>query len=162
ALDCGINFVDSAEMYGGGQSETQLGELLKGRRNKMVVATKFGGRSDPATPVAKGSRAYIREAVERSLARLQTDYIDLYYIHFPDARTPMLETLHTMNDLIHEGKVRYIGACNHAAWQLVDADWIAKTNNLLPFTATQNEYSLLNRTVEADIRPVALKHGLGV
>ncbi|MGH2520062.1 MAG: aldo/keto reductase, partial [Chloroflexota bacterium] len=148
ALECGINFIDSAELYGGGESERMLGEVLKGRRQHVVVATKFGrgGMRMPGMPAglvspeAHGSRQYVRHAVEDSLKRLQTDYIDLYYLHFPDPRTPMEETLEALTELVREGKVRYIGTCNHSAWQLVEADWIARTHNLARFIATQNSY----------------------
>ena len=170
ALECGINFIDSAELYGGGESERMLGEVLKGRRQQVVVATKFGKGgmrlpgmpAGPVSPEAHGSRQYVRHAVEDSLKRLQTDYIDLYYLHFPDPRTPMEETLEALTELVREGKVRYIGTCNHSAWQLVEADWIARTHNLTRFIATQNGYSLLDRGLERDITPAAVKYGLGI
>ncbi len=171
AIEVGVNFIDTAEAYGNGASEKVLGEVLKGRREQVVLATKFGlmyrpgmgpAPTGPAAIDARGSRKNVRRAVEASLQRLQTDYIDLYYLHFPDSQTPMDETLEAMNELIREGKVRYIGTCNHAAWQLADADWIARTRNLNRFVATQNNYSLLERSLEQDITPVALKYGIGI
>ena len=125
----GVTFIDTAEIYGGdGASERMLGEALKGRREKVVLATKFG-HFQRAADNAPGSRRNMRRAVEASLTRLQTDYIDLYYLHFPDPVTPIAETLAAFTELIAEGKLRYIATCNFAAWQLVEAEWTARTEH---------------------------------
>jgi len=129
ALDCGVTLVDTADIYGNrGGSEELLGQVLAGRREHVVLATKFGMDMGNGT-VARGSRSYIRRAVEASLRRLQTDYIDLYQYHAPDGVTPLEETLATLDDLITGGKVRYIGSSNFAGWQVADADWIAQTQH---------------------------------
>jgi aryl-alcohol dehydrogenase-like predicted oxidoreductase len=135
----------------------------------MIVATKFGrpaarpGMPAPAgPPQTSGSRRYIREAVERSLRALQTDYIDLYYQHFPDPQTPIAETLMAMDELVREGKVRYIGACNQAPWQVVEAYWTAKELGINHFIANQTHYSLLERGAEKEQLPVSAKYGIGV
>src|SRR6188472_1420144 len=132
AIDAGVTFLDTADMYGKdpGLSETLMGEALRGRRDEVVLATKFGhfGR-DMGYPItgSKGSRRYIRRAVEASLTRLQTDWIDLYQLHTPDPVTPIEETLGALTELVHEGKVRYIGCSNFAGWQVADADWTSRT-----------------------------------
>jgi aryl-alcohol dehydrogenase-like predicted oxidoreductase len=167
ALDLGVNMFDTADSYGNpvGRSEKLLGSALGRRRDKAIIATKFGsdlgGENGPDWG-ARGSRRYIIRAVEASLRRLNTDYIDLYQIHWPDPRTPLEETLDALNDLIREGKVRYIGCSNYAGWQVADAAWIAKTRNLAPFVSAQNQYSLLNRDAERDVVPACERFGLGV
>ncbi len=169
ALDVGITLFDTADMYGAfgahgtfGGSEEFLGDGLGARRKDVVIATKFAGMMD-ATGLPKGaSRRYIMSAVEASLARLKTDWIDLYQLHFPDTQTPIEETLRALDDLIHQGKVRYIGCSNLAAWQMVEAQWTAREGNLNPFIATQNEYSLLVRDVEREVMPVAAAYGMGM
>lgn len=167
ALDCGVTLFDTADIYGGdGASELVLGELLEGRRDQVVLATKFGHPSfdmhyGPAAG-AKGGRAYIRRAVAGSLRRLRTDYIDLYQLHMPDGETPMLETLVALHELVVEGKVRYIGHSNLSGWQLAEADHLAREHNLTRFISAQNNWSLLERQVEADLVPAAQHYGVGV
>ncbi|HEU5485042.1 MAG TPA: aldo/keto reductase [Microlunatus sp.] len=161
AIDQGITLFDTADVYGNaGGSETLLGEALRGRRDEVVVATKFGmdmGGANGPDWGARGSRRYIRTAVENSLRRLQTDWIDLYQYHRPDEHTPIEETLGTLTDLVTEGKVRYIGSSNLTGWQAVDADWTARTGGYEAFISAQNEYSWLNRGVEKELLP-ALEH----
>ncbi len=162
ALDCGVTLVDTADIYGNrGGSEELLGQVLAGRRESVVLATKFGMDMGEGT-VARGSRKYIRRAVEASLHRLQTDYIDLYQYHEPDGITPLEETLATLDDLVTEGKVRYIGSSNFAGWQISDADWIARTQHQARFVSAQNQYSLLHRDAEREIVPSCVNHGVGV
>jgi aryl-alcohol dehydrogenase-like predicted oxidoreductase len=162
AFDAGVTFIDTAELYGiDGSAEIMLGEALRCRpRDKVVLATKFG-HVRQAPDNAGGSRRNVRLTVEGSLRRLQTDYIDLYYLHFPDPKTPIAETLRALTELIAEGKVRYIGVCNIAAWQLVEAEWTARTIGLERFIACQERYSLIDRGVEADLIPACLKYGIG-
>jgi aryl-alcohol dehydrogenase-like predicted oxidoreductase len=163
ALDAGITLLDTSDSYGA--SEEILGELLAGRRDEIVLATKFGsnlrGANGPDWD-ARASRRYIRRAVERSLTRLRTDWIDLYQLHWPDAQTPMAETLAALTELVHEGKVRYIGCSNLTPWQVADADWIARSNGFERFISAQNEYSLLERGVEAELVPACEHYGLGI
>jgi len=165
AIDEGITLLDTAESYGGnGASELALGEVLKGRRDKVVLATKFGGADMGYGPAAgaKGSRAYIKLAVEKSLTRLQTDYIDLYQQHTPDPRTPIDETLAALDDLVTEGKVRYLGHSNFAGWQIADAAHTALSSGRTPFISAQNHWSLLERDAEQEVVPAAGHFGLGV
>jgi aryl-alcohol dehydrogenase-like predicted oxidoreductase len=167
AIDEGITLFDTAEMYGtDGGSELALGEILPGRRDKVVLATKFGHqRHDmgygPAAG-AKGGRGYIRLAVEKSLKRLRTDYIDLYQLHTPDPSTPIEETIAALHELVQEGKVRYIGHSNLSGWQLADAAHQAARAGQTPFISAQNHWSLLERGPEADVVPAAVHFGLGV
>jgi aryl-alcohol dehydrogenase-like predicted oxidoreductase len=161
AIDAGITLFDTADVYGNaGGSETLLGRALGTRRSEVIVATKFGmdmGGTNGPDWGSRGSRRYIRIAVEASLRRLQTDWIDLYQLHRPDPNTPLEETLAALNELVTEGKVRYIGSSNFSGWQAVDADWIARTSGFEAFISAQNEYSWLNREVEAELVP-ALEH----
>ena len=161
AIDAGVNLFDTADIYGGaGGSETLLGAALKGKRDQVVLATKFGadmkGTNGPDWGV-RGSRRYIRLAVEASLRRLQTDWIDLYQMHLPDPQTPIEETLAVLTDLVQEGKVRYLGSSNFAGWQVLDADWTARSAGLETFVSDQSEYSWLSRGIEAELVP-ALEH----
>ena len=166
ARDSGVTLLDTADTYGGqGASEALLGEALEGQRDHFVVATKFGMSMDGLYGEdfdARGSRRYLRRAVEGSLRRLRTDHIDLYQLHRPDPNTPIEETLATLTDLVHEGKIGYLGCSNFAAWQLTDADWIARTSGLERFVSVQNRYSLLDRTVEAEVAPAAEHLGVGI
>lgn len=162
ALDLGISLFDTADFYGKGQSEEFLGDALGAKRKDIVIATKFGMPMGEGEYSGGGSRRYIRQAVEASLRRLKTDYIDLYQLHFPDPKTPMIETLRALSELVREGKVRYIGSSNLSGWQLVEADWLAKTNNLEPFISAQNHYNLLERHIERDLIPAAQAYGVGV
>jgi len=167
AIDSGINFFDTADMYGGrfGLSETLLGEALRGRRDEVVIATKFG-HNDFGSPIenwgAKASRRYIRWAVEASLERLQTDWIDLYQLHTPSPLVPVDETLAALDELVQAGKVRYVGHSNFAAWQLVEADYVARELGSTRFVSAQNEYSLLVRDAERELLPAAERYGVGL
>ncbi|MHA6668810.1 aldo/keto reductase [Homoserinimonas sp. A447] len=166
AIDAGVTFFDTADIYGAerGLSETLMGNSLAGRRDDVVLATKFGMEMDGlAGPEweARGSRRYIRRAVEASLRRLQTDWIDLYQLHQPDPLTPIEETLATLDDLITEGKVRYIGHSNLAGWQVAEAEFTAQLNGHPKFISAQNEYSLIVRDAELDLLPAVRAYGLG-
>ena len=162
AIDAGITLFDTADVYGNkGGSEELLGEALRGRRDQVVVATKFGapmGDGERAT----GSRRYIRKAVEASLRRLGTDRIDLYQVHVPDSNTPIDETLAALDDLVREGKVLYAGSSNFAAWQVIDAEWVARSSHRTRFVSAQNEYSLVERSVEAELVPACVHAGIGI
>jgi aryl-alcohol dehydrogenase-like predicted oxidoreductase len=166
ALDEGITLFDTAESYGGGQSEAFLGEVLKGRRDQVVLATKFGHRNarENFGPAAgsTGGRGYIMRAVEQSLRRLRTDYIDLYQIHMPDPATPIEETLIALGDLVAQGKVRYIGHSNFSGWQIADAAFVARELGTTGFVSAQNHWSLLERDAEAEVVPAALHYRVGV
>jgi aryl-alcohol dehydrogenase-like predicted oxidoreductase len=160
ALEQGITFFDTANTYGRGQSEEYLGEVLQGRRDQVVLATKFGmDMGDGKGP--RGSRDYIQQAVQASLRRLRTDAIDVYWYHRPDGQTPIAETLETLDELVHAGTVRAIGASNFDAAQIEEADSTARERGLTPFTAVQNEYSLLVREAEDDALPACERLGLG-
>jgi aryl-alcohol dehydrogenase-like predicted oxidoreductase len=167
AIDEGITLFDTADMYGkDGGSELALGEALAGRRDKVVLATKFGHQGadmgyGPAAG-AKGGRKYIRLAVEKSLARLRTDHIDLYQLHTPDPLTPIDETIAALDELVTEGKVRYIGHSNLSGWQLADAAHTALAGGRTPFVSSQNHWSLLERDAERELVPAARHFGLGV
>jgi aryl-alcohol dehydrogenase-like predicted oxidoreductase len=167
AMDAGITMLDTADTYGdGGASEELLGEVLAGRREQVVLATKFGHQGydmgyGPAAG-AKGGRAYIRRAIEASLRRLRTDYIDLYQLHTPDPVTPVAETLAALTELVTEGKVRYLGNSNFTGWQIADAAHVARAAGTAPFVSAQNHWSLLEREVEAEVLPAARHFGLGV
>ena len=166
AIDSGITFFDTADIYGAerGLSETLMGNALAGRRDDIVLATKFGmdmaGIAGPDWE-ARGSRRYIRRAVEASLRRLQTDWIDLYQLHQPDPLTPIEETLATLDDLISEGKVRYIGHSNLAGWQIAEAEFTARLGAHPKFVSAQNEYSLIVRDAELEVLPAVRAYGLG-
>jgi aryl-alcohol dehydrogenase-like predicted oxidoreductase len=163
ALDLGINLFDTADIYGGyGGSETVLGDVLGERRKKIVLATKFGMAMNDAGTLKGAARGYVMAAVEGSLRRLRTDWIDLYQIHQPDPLTPIEETLRALEDLVQQGKVRCIGASNFPAWQVVDAQWTARANRLHGFVCCQDEYSLLARDPERELIPAMKAHGLSL
>lgn len=163
ALDNGINFFDTADIYGSGQSESFLGEAIKGMdRSKIIIATKFANPMGEGDMMRGASRRYIMNAVDASLTRLGTDYIDLYQQHVPDATTPIEETLRTLDDLVRAGKVRYLGNSNFSGWQIADADWTAKHFGLNRFATAQNLYSLLDRRLEKDVVPACQHYGLGI
>ena len=167
AQDVGVTLLDNADIYGDppGGSEELLGEALKGRRDEFVLATKFGMDMRGANGEdhgVRGSRRYVRRAVEASLRRLQTDHIDLYQLHEPDDVTPIEETLSALDDLVREGKVRYVGCSNFAGWQVADADWTARSAGLERFVSVQNRYSLLDRSLEEEVVPACEQFGLGV
>ena len=167
AIEAGVTLLDTADTYGGdGRSEEILGEVLAGRRDQVVLATKFGHQAadmgyGPAAG-AKGGRAYIRRAVEHSLRRLQTDYIDLYQIHTPDPQTPIEETLAALSELVRAGLVRYIGHSNFSPVQMASAAAAAERDGFVPFISAQNHWSLLERHAELEIVPAAMTFNLGV
>lgn len=164
ALELGVNLFDVADVYGDrGKSEEYLGRALGRRRPEVIVATKFAGpMSTERDDMRGGSRRYIMQAVEASLERLDTDYIDLYQIHFYDSSTPVEETLRALDDLVHQGKVRYIGCSNYNGWQITDAEWTARSANITRYISAQNRYSLLTRDIEKDVVPACEKFGLGI
>jgi aryl-alcohol dehydrogenase-like predicted oxidoreductase len=162
ALDVGINLLDTADVYGEGQSEDMLGQILGPRRKDVILATKFASALGGAAGGPFASRGYIMGAVEASLKRLKTDWIDLYQVHWPDPRTPMEETLRTLDDLVRHGKVRYIGISNHPAWKVADAQWLAQHYNLNHFVSCQDEYSLLVRGAEKELIPAMRNFGMGL
>jgi aryl-alcohol dehydrogenase-like predicted oxidoreductase len=161
ALAEGVTFLDTADIYGGqGGSEKLLGQVLRGRRDQVVLATKFGmDMGDGKGP--RGSPEYIRQAIDASLRRLQTDVVDVYWYHEPDGVTPIVETLLALDELVQAGKVRAIGASNFSAEQIREADDAAEEHSLTPFVAIQNEYSLLVRGAERDVLPLCERMGLG-
>jgi aryl-alcohol dehydrogenase-like predicted oxidoreductase len=166
ALDEGVTLFDTSDSYGA--SEARLGEILEGKRDDIVLATKFGsdvrrlGGDNGVDWGARGSRRYVRRAVESSLRNLRTDWIDLYQLHRPDPATPIEETLSALDDLVREGKVRYLGSSNFTGWQVADADWVARTRGLQRFVSAQNEYSWLNRDIEDDLVPALEHYGVGL
>jgi aryl-alcohol dehydrogenase-like predicted oxidoreductase len=162
AIGAGINFFDTADIYGNRESEVQLGRALAGRRHDVVVATKFGIQTGPGPNQRGGSRGYIMAAVDASLKRLGTDYIDLYQMHRPDAETPIEETLRALDDLVRAGKVRYLGSSNYSGWQIADADWTARSRGLDRFVTAQNHLSLLERGAEAEVLPACRRFGVGM
>lgn len=167
AVDAGITLFDVADIYGGtpGLSEETLGRCLEGRRDDVLIGTKFGmdmhGANGPDFG-ARGSRRYIRRAVEASLRRLKTDYIDLYQYHRPDGVTPIEETLAALDELVREGKIRYIGSSNFAGWQVVEADYVARAAGGARFVSAQNHYNLLHRDPEDELVPACQAYGVGI
>lgn len=159
AIDAGITLFDTADIYGGTKSEEFLGKALGKRRHEIVLATKFGMQVGQDPKKRGGSRKWIMQAVEDSLRRLGTDYIDLYQHHQPDPDTPVDETLRALDDLVTQGKVRYIGNSNYTGWQIADADWTAAGQTR--FVSAQNEFSLLKRDVEREVLPACEHFGLG-
>ncbi len=163
ALDLGVTFFDCGDVYGRrGGSETILGEVLGTRRKDIVLVTKFGRPMDNEGKLRGGSRRYIMSAVEASLKRLKTDWIDLYQYHLVDPLTPIEETLRALDDLVRQGKVRYIGCSHMPAWQVVDSAWTSRTNNLNAFIACEDEYSLICRRIEDELIPAMTAHGIGL
>ena len=163
ALDVGITLLDTADTYGPeGLSEEYIGKALQGHRRDVVLATKFASPMGEGPMHSGASRRYIMNAVEDSLRRLDTDYIDLYQVHFPDPGTPLEETLRALDDLVRDGKVRYIGCSNFAGWQIAASHYIAEAHHLTPFISAQPQYNLLDRSVEREIVPACKEFGLGV
>jgi aryl-alcohol dehydrogenase-like predicted oxidoreductase len=158
----GVNLIDTADSYSEGRSEELVGQAVKGQRAKVIIATKFGNPRSVGPNEQGGSRNRVIPSVEASLRRLGTDYIDLYYLHYANANTPIEETLRALDDVVRSGKVRYIACSNIAAWQLADAAWTAQEHNLNPFIAVQAKYNLLDRSIEKEIVPCCLAHGIGV
>lgn len=162
ALDLGVTLFDTADSYGSGGSESALGVILRNRRQDIVLASKFGlSLEDSPRRVVPATRDYIMNAVEGSLRRLQTDWIDLYQLHALHAETEMDEVLRALSDLVTQGKVRHVGCSNLAAWRVVDANWIAETRGLSPFISSQNEYNLLNRGIEKELLPALQEKQMG-
>lgn len=163
AFDLGITLFDTADIYGNkGGSETAMGEVLGARRKDIVLATKYAKPMDEAGRLRGASRRYIVDALEASLRRLKTDWIDLYQQHEPDPGTPIDETLRALEDLVRAGKVRYVGCSNLPAWQVVEAEFVARQTNTTRFVSCQDEYSLLVRGLEKDLMPVMQRYGVGL
>ena len=163
ALDAGINFIDTADAYSRGESETIVAKALKGRRDDVVVATKFFNHMRPDNPNARGgSRLWIMKAVEDSLRRLDTDYIDLYQMHRPDERVDLEETLSALTDLVRQGKVRMIGHSAYPAERIVEAQWVSEKMALARFRCEQAPYSMMRRAIEAAVLPTCARYGMGV
>lgn len=162
AIDAGVNLIDTADVYGGGRSEEILGEALKGRRDEVILATKFHNLMGSGVNDGGNSRLWVSRAVERSLRRLKTDHIDLYQVHRPDPSTDVEETLAALSDLVREGKVRYIGSSTFPSILLVESLWASQRRGLDRFACEQSPYSIFVRHVEEDIFPVAERHGLGI
>ena len=162
AVDQGINFFDTANSYGRGLSEERIGKALKGIRQDVIIATKVGNPMGDGTNDRGASRYHIMQQVEDSLRLLQTDYIDLYQIHRPDPNTPIEETLRALDDLVHQGKVRYIGGSNYNGWQTAEAVLTARSLGLTEFVTMQPEYNMLNRGIEAELLPFCDKYNIGI
>lgn len=162
ALELGINYFDTANSYGLGQSEITLGIALRGRRDRALIATKFGNRMGGGPAAFGTSRAAIVQACEASLARLKTDYLDLYQLHWPDRDTPLEETMRALDDLVRAGKVRYLGASNLFEWELCEANFIADKHGWSKFVSTQDHYNLLYRDIEKRFEPFCVKFGIGM
>ena len=162
AMDAGLNFIDTADVYVKGRSEEIVGKALKGRRDEVVLATKFGNPTGPLPNDKGGSRKHIMQAVEASLRRLDTDYVDLYYLHLPDYTTPIEETVRALDDLVHQGKVRYPAVSNFRAFQISKALWTSDVNGLARFECVQPPYNLLTRDIEYELLPLCGDEGLGV
>ncbi len=163
AIDLGVTLFDTADMYGNqGGSETALGDILGPKRRDIVLASKFGMKMDAEGVLMGASRRYIMRAVEDSLRRLKTDWIDLYQLHQPDPLTPIEETMRALDDLVRAGKVRYIGCSNLPGWQVTDALWTSRANGLARFVSAQDEYNILSRRHERDLFPALKHHGLGL
>jgi len=162
ALEIGVNFIDTADWYAAGLSEEIIGKALKGKRHRAIIATKFGMAVGEGPNEKGGARHHILNAVEDSLRRLKTDHIDLYQMHTPDPRTPLEETLGTLENLVRSGKVRYIGCCNFASWQICEALWISKTNFLESFVTLQTRYNVLERQIEGELASFCRAYNIGV
>jgi aryl-alcohol dehydrogenase-like predicted oxidoreductase len=162
-IDMGITFFDTADIYGGrGKSEEFLAPALKPHRRNISIATKSSGPMGEGPYWRGASRRYLMDAVDDCLRRLDTDYIDLYQVHFPDPSTPIEETMRALDDIVKSGKVRYVGCSNFTAWQAVEAQWVAKSEHLTPFASAQNQYNLLERNIERELVPAAKKYGMSV
>ena len=165
AIANGITLLDTADMYGAvaGTSERLMGEALEGRRDRVVLATKFGHERDMGYdfPAGRGSRRYVRRAVEESLRRLRTDWIDLYQLHLPDPETPIAETTDALDELVREGKIRYYGHSNFSGWQIAEAEFVSQQRSTGRFISAQNHYSLLARAAEREVLPAVERYGLG-
>ena len=162
AIDHGINFIDTSNVYAQGVSEEYIGRALEDRRQEMLIGTKFGSKREHGPNLFGGGRKFVMDAVEDSLRRLRTDYIDLYMIHRPDTRVPLNETLRAMDDIVRQGKALYIGCCNFEAWRMVDAVWTSNAGGMTQIISSQFEYSMLQRGGEAEMLPACRRHSVGV
>ena len=162
AVDLGINFLDTADLYQGGRSEVTIGTALQGKRSRFVLASKFSGKTGDGPNEVGASRYHLYEALEGSLRRLQTDHVDLYYVHFYDDSTPIEETLRGLDDLVRAGKVRYIGASNFMAWQIARVNGLAEAQGWLSFVVAQEHYSMLERDPEKELLPFCRSQGVGL
>lgn len=162
AVDAGVNFFDTADAYVQGRSEEIVGKALKKVRQSVILGTKVAHKTGPGINEQGLSRKHVMKAIEDSLRRLGTDYIDLYYVHFPDPNTPIEETLRTLDDLVHHGKVRYVACSNFHAWQLCKALWVSDAHNLARFDCIQSPYNLFTRDIEYELLPLCGSEGVGV
>jgi aryl-alcohol dehydrogenase-like predicted oxidoreductase len=162
AVDAGINFIETSNTYGEGQAEAFIGKALCGHRTQVLVATKVASNMGAGPNMHGGSRKHIMEQIDISLKRLQTDYLDLYQIHYYDPFTPLEETLRTMDYLVQQGKVRYIGCSNFAAWQVAEAMGVARALGLEPLISVEPEYSMLKRAIEKELLPCCEHYNLGI
>jgi aryl-alcohol dehydrogenase-like predicted oxidoreductase len=162
ALDIGVNFIDTADVYSRGVSETFVGKAVKGRRHEAIIATKVRGRMGDLPNDEGLSRKHILDGIDASLRRLETDYIDLYQVHQVDTATPIYETLSALDMLVQQGKVRYIGCSNFAAWQICEALWAADRKNLTPFVSVQPRYNIFDRAIERELLPFCRQYGVGI
>jgi len=162
ALELGVNYIDTADMYDRGSSEAIIGKALEGKRSHVIIATKFGLPMGDGPNERGSSRHYVMRAVEASLRRLRTDYIDLYQIHVPDSTTPIEETLRALDDLVRSGKVRYVGCSNFAAWQLCEALWTARDCRISSMVTVQSRYNILEREIENELVPCCQAYGIGI
>ncbi len=162
ALEDGITFIDTANVYSQGLSETYIGQAIKGKRDQFLLATKFSSKMGDKPNMSGNSRQHILSEVENSLRRLGTDYIDLYQIHRTDPNTPIEETLHALNMLVFQGKVRYIGCSNFAAWQVCEGVWTSQLKGYISFSSVQPHYNMFNRSIESELVPFCKKYGIGI
>ena len=162
ALDIGVNFVDTADVYSRGVSEQFVGKAVKGRRHEVLIATKVRGKMGDLPNDEGLSRKHIMDGIEKSLQRLETDYVDLYQVHQVDANTPIYETLSALDNLVTQGKVRYIGCSNFAAWQICEALWASDRKNLTPFVSVQPRYNIFDRAIERELVPFCRQYGIGI
>ncbi|MDQ3699808.1 MAG: aldo/keto reductase, partial [Chloroflexota bacterium] len=162
ALDVGVNFIDTADVYSRGVSEQYVGKAVAGRRQQAVIATKVRGQMGDLPNDSGLSRKHIMDGIEASLRRLNTDYVDLYQVHSVDQTTSIYETLATLDTLVQQGKVRYIGCSNFMAWQICEALWASDRKNLTPFVSVQPQYNVLERTIERELLPFCRQYGIGI
>jgi aryl-alcohol dehydrogenase-like predicted oxidoreductase len=162
ALEEGVTFVDTANIYSAGQSEDYIGQAIEGKRDQYILATKAGMKVDDGPNGIGASRHHLFQEVEKSLKRLRTDYIDLYQIHRADSNTPIEETLHALDQLVAQGKIRYVGCSNYSSWQLCEAIWTSRTEHLVSFATVQPNYNMLNRSVESELVPFCKTYGIGI
>ena len=162
ALDDGVTFIDTANNYGGGQSEDYIGKAIEGKRTQYILATKAGMKAGDGPNETGASRHHLFTEVEKSLKRLRTEYVDLYQVHQPDPTTPIEETLHALDQLVSQGKVRYVGCSNYASWEVCEAVWTSRTKHLVSYSTVQPRYSMLDRDVETELVPFCKTYGIGI